>query len=501
MATRVACTVSLPLDRPSSNARTSNNRHNSNQFTNMEMSNGRKARRVSLGALVESKSRASCISPGVANHRRAVLKQQQLSDLNLTLDTEELSECSTIISSMEVSAVEMSVVDTLSTTSQERAAAAAWRSSTNIPEEGEDEEGSARMLKDSILYQYCSSYVTSSPYASHSKSSNNESSRLGVASSKQLRLQMSIPNIDNDAGDNSVAAPIDRRSAIARWESVSSRLGDTAIDKVEKSGVDKPPTSPVRRRRAVASPPYHDAVPKLPDRRSGFQRRASTGYLPGAEGTAVVLTQDKRVFREAVRESSVDRDMAPVSPDRRANFRRRNSTGFSSSESLDYLLIDLTDDEEELVKDSSEDSNDDGTWAPRRPRRSTRPIKPVSISSPKSPKKSSHGRKSKKSSSMRKSPKSKGSKGSKSGDSTHSATSACTGDSSSHSQQDILFCPLSPLEAVRRPDTTPPSPRRSRRWASTGVVNEDSTHNKPKTTAESSARPVVQGNPMPKRRS
>jgi hypothetical protein len=498
----VACTVSLPVDRPSSNARTSNNRHNSNQFTNMEMLNGRKARRVSLGAFVESKSRASCISPAVANRRRAVLKQQQLSDLNLTLDTEELSECSTIISSMEVSAVEMSVVDTLSTTSQERAAAAAWRSSTIIPEEGEDEEGSARMLKDSILYQYCNSYVTSSPYASHSKSPNNEASRLGVASSKQLRLQMSIPNIDNDAGDNSVAAPIDRRSAIARWESVSSRLGDDpAIDKVEKPGVDKPPTSPVRRRRAVASPPNHDAAPKLPDRRSGFQRRASTGYLPGAEGTAMVLTQDKRVFREADGESPVDRDMAPVSPDRRANFRRRNSTGFSSSESLDYLLIDLTDDEEELVKDSSEDSNDDGTWAPRRPRRSTRPIKPVSISSPKSPKKSSHDCKSKKSSSMRKSPKSKGSKRSKAGDSTHSATSACTGDSSTHSQQDILFCPLSPLEAVQRPDTTPPSPRRSSRRASTGVVNKDSTHNKPKTTAESSARLVVQGNPMPKRRS
>uniref|UniRef100_A0A7S3LFH8 Uncharacterized protein n=1 Tax=Amphora coffeiformis TaxID=265554 RepID=A0A7S3LFH8_9STRA len=233
-------------------------------------------------------------------------------------DGEELSECSTIISSLELSA------SSLFSEKEPK------RPSHTLPFPFEEEdESSGRVLKDSILYHYCNAYASHSPL-------KNDNAKLTVSPSMQKKLRLA--GMDQASNDSRIS---DRRKMMSRWAS-TGHLCPTD-DESEPSGKetrDKPPTSPVRKSRGKVSLPAPGVLPLAdkapPNRRSHFTRRASTGVMGNGKNMVVQLHQKKETFENSM--SSLGKnDKAPACPDRRSQFRRRNSTG--SSESLEEMVV------------------------------------------------------------------------------------------------------------------------------------------------------------------
>ena len=236
-------------------------------------------------------------------------------------DGEELSECSTIISSLELSSSSFN--------SQE----ATRRPSLGLPFELEDdEEGETdlNVLKNAILHKYCT------PFHSPSPSPKKEKMKVSSAMQQKLRfngLEQAMEPTSQLSMEPKAAKP-DRRKMMSRWASTGHMCtSDDECDPINKETRDKPPTSPVRRSPGKVAIDNSSMSPDNP--RSFFRRRASTGVMGDTDDVVVQLNQEKMTF--APPESPNKNDKAPVCPDRRRQFLRRNSTG--SSESLEDMLV------------------------------------------------------------------------------------------------------------------------------------------------------------------
>lgn len=307
-------------------------------------------------------------------HHHSAPQLYKRSDTNPEEDeTDDLSECSTILSSMEMSSSSLASSDKSS-----RKPAKTKKKSEKVPFELENDDGgspgeddsSERAFKDSIFHQYCKSYQSPSP--SPNKDSLKQQFRFGweqAISPAPLSPKQERPNNSTD-----------RRKMFSRWASTGHLCPtDDECDPTDRQIRDKPPTSPVRRTPAaeVASdmpsapslrerdsgnshdtPKTNDTLPVAPrstNRREYFTRRASTGIMcSGSKSNkkkrkskgVVKLHQEKETFETPA--SPHKNDKAPIIPDRRQQFRRRNSTG--SADSLEEMLVCLTDDDDEEDK-------------------------------------------------------------------------------------------------------------------------------------------------------
>lgn len=301
-------------------------------------------------------------------------------------DDDDLSECSTILSSMELSGSSLLSLETK-------------QASHDLPLPLEDEnETSGHVLKDVILHKYDKSYTSPSP------SPKTDTLNISDTMKHQLRfggLDQSGPKFPESQ---------DRRKMLSRWASEGHMTSavDNENNNGEKTIRDKPPTSPVRRSRAMAAVGVvaplaplaetdgDNSKKKIPMNRttgstaSTFNRRASTGAPSGTEHPLVQLCQERASFQAPV--SPVKPDRPPTCPDRRKQFVRRHSTG--SSESLESMIICRLDDDEE----------EDGVQKRRGKRKSRRPSKRGSLST--GEKNKGHKKKSKKKSSKLKKEKS-----------------------------------------------------------------------------------------------
>lgn len=279
--------------------------------SNQRHSNGH--RRSSIGCNVDLRGRNSPYC-----HRPKALSSSYEKDDS---EGEDLSECSTILSSLELSASSL-----FSEKEPKRAS-----HTLPFPFE-EEEESSGRVLKDSILYQYCNTYAHHSPL-------RNENTKLSACSSMQKKLRPS----GQERASNESGALSDRRKMMSRWASTGHLCPtDDESESTAKEARDKPPTSPVRKSRGTLNLPAQDTLPladkapKTPNRRSYFTRRASTGVMGDEKDMKVKLDQEKETFATSASSLSKN-DKAPACPDRRSQFQRSNSSG--SSESLEDTVV------------------------------------------------------------------------------------------------------------------------------------------------------------------
>lgn len=293
------------------------------KHSNHRRSNGN--RRSSIGCTAEFKGRSSPYC------HRAKLSCAVPPESDT--EGEDLSECSTIISSLELSASSLfSEKDSK-------------RQSHSLPFPFEEEdETSGRVLKDSILYQYCNTYASPNP--------KKDTVKLNTSPSMQQKMRLN--GLEQASGESQLSPQPkkkpDRRKMMSRWASTGHLCpSDDESDPADKEARDKPPTTPVRRSRGNLDPvipdalPLTDKAPKVPNRRSHFARRASTGVMADGQEMVVQLHQKKETFETPV--SPGMNDKAPACPDRRSQFRRRNSTG--SSDSLEHMLVSVIDEDDE----------------------------------------------------------------------------------------------------------------------------------------------------------
>ena len=415
-------------------------------------------------------------------------------DVDDTEEGEELSECSTIISSLELSGSSLHSQEVV-----RRPAAF----ELPFPLE-EEEETSGHALKDSILHKYDKSYMSPSP--------TPKKDRLKVTAAMQQKLRFRgleqalespQPLTPGSVKNNKP----DRRKMFSRWASTGHMCPtDDECEPADKAARDKPPTSPVRKSRgklsmvpgaspSLTSEKKKDKAPSSPNR---HRRRASTGVMADGGDMVVKLSQEKGTFEPPA--SPKKNDVAPTCPDRRSQFRRRNSTG--SSESLDKMLIFLSDDEDAEIETAKHKSKSEKRKSRNHASTSALDYKHSSSdksSKKKSKKKSSKDKKEKSSKKKDKSSKTSGSSSSKKSSSSDPRESLQTDSLLSmlgKSTSTLLPQSTRTFEAATRGgDHAMSRPMRTfSRWNSTGVLTGEGIVMMPKmkkggTTEFSSSSP------------
>ena len=267
-------------------------------------------RRSSIGSTTEPKYFPATMSPN---------SRGESWPLALSIsDDDELSECSTIISHMELS----------SFYSHKR------RKTPVSPED--DDEISSHVLKDSILLQYDKKYTSpNSPKKDTLKIPEKIQQQLRFCGLEQA-LESPTPLCSNPKWPESP----DRRKMMSRWASMGhlSSTADGCGSETMKNR-DKPPTSPVRSSLEVADDPLPTASS---NDKLQASRRASTGVLSQYELPVVKVHQEHTSYKK---QAVIMNDKAPTCPDRRKHFHRRKSTG--SSDSLESMVVYDTDEDKD----------------------------------------------------------------------------------------------------------------------------------------------------------